>query len=67
MTVQQKVYIKFRSLNMKSSVLSLELITKSLFQFSWMSVNVWNRGDIFSESPRKGGNLKSFVRDRGMT
>ena len=25
-----------------------------------MSVNVRNRGDIFSESQRKGGNLRSY-------
>ena len=24
-------------------------------------------GDVFSESQRKGGNLKNSVRDRGMT
>ena len=33
---------------------------------SRMSVNVWSRGDISSESQRKGGNLKTSIRARGM-
>ena len=53
--MQQNVYIKVRSFNIKLSVLSLEFITKSLFQGYQGMYGIG--GDIFSESQKKGDNL----------